>query len=682
MTAAAGPRDLSRLLRPRSVAVIGGGWGRAVVAALDAMGFPGEVWPIHPTAPEISGRRTFVRLEDLPGPPDAAYVAINRGATVAAVRGLSEIGAGGAVCFASGFAEAEAESTGSGGLQQALVDAAGTMPIIGPNCYGFVNYLDGALLWPDQHGGVRVPTGVAIVTQSSNIAINLTMQARALPLAYAVTAGNQAQTGLAEIAHALAADPRVTALGLHVEGVRDIAAWEALAARIRARGLPVVVLKAGRSTEARAATLSHTGSFAGDAAGARAFFARLGFAEVETLPGFLEALKLGHMTGGLARGGLAALSSSGGEASLAADAGLARGLAFPALTDPQRARLRAALGPMVALANPLDYHTYVWGDAGRMADTFAAMDGPHLAAMAVIADFPRADRCETAGWDCVVEAALAARARVARPLIVVSTLPEGMPEPVAARLMAGGVVPMAGLEPAFEALAAFARVAGASVAPAPLLHPCAGRAAPRLLSEAKAKAALAAHGVPVPRGETVEGPAAAGLAAGRLGGPVAVKALGIAHKSESGAVALGLSTPEAARRAAAGMPGARFLVEEMVEDGVAELLLGVTRDPAHGFVLTLAAGGVLTELLADSASLLVPSGEDEIAAALDGLRAAPLLAGYRGRPSACRASILAAAMALQRFVAAEAHRLVEVEINPLICAPTRAVAADALVRFG
>jgi succinyl-CoA synthetase beta subunit len=120
----------------------------------------------------------------------------------------------------------------------------------------------------------------------------------------------------------------------------------------------------------------------------------------------------------------------------------------------------------------------------------------------------------------------------------------------------------------------------------------------------------------------------------------------------------------------------------MVPEGVAELLLGVTRDPAHGFLLTLAAGGVLTELLADSASLLLPASEAELAAALDGLRAAPLLSGYRGRPAACRRAVLDAAMAFQRFVEAEAHRLEEVEINPLICTPDRAVAADALIRFG
>src|SRR5690606_31323970 len=138
--------------------------------------------------------------------------------------------------------------------------AAGAMPLLGPNCYGFVNALDGAALWPDQHGCVPVERGVAILTQSSNIAINLTMQRRALPLAYVVTCGNQAQTGMAGIAQALAADPRVTAIGLHVEGFSDLRAWEALARAAAARRLPLVAVKVGRSAEARAATVTHTAS--------------------------------------------------------------------------------------------------------------------------------------------------------------------------------------------------------------------------------------------------------------------------------------------------------------------------------------------------------------------------------------------------------------------------------------
>ena len=273
--------DLSRLFQPRSIAVIGGGaWCTSVVEQCRKMGFAGSIWPLHPNRDTIGGIAAFRRLEDLPGIPDATFIGVNRHATIETVRALREMGAGGAVCFAAGFRETQAETGDGAGLQEALLEAAGSMPIIGPNCYGFINYLDGALLWPDQHGGHRVEHGVAVLTQSSNMAINVTMQQRGLPLAYVATAGNQAQIGLAEIGAALLEDPRVSALGVHVEGIGDPRAFEAMAARGRALSKPIVALKAGRSEQARAAAISHTASLAGTDAGGGALLRRLGIAQV------------------------------------------------------------------------------------------------------------------------------------------------------------------------------------------------------------------------------------------------------------------------------------------------------------------------------------------------------------------------------------------------------------------
>ena len=161
---------LSRLLRPKSIAVIGGGvWGAAVVAQCQKMGFDGAIWPVHPRAQEIEGRPCFRSVDDLPGAPDAVFIGVNRQATIDVVAALSRRGAGGAICFASGFAETADYDAQGVDLQAALLAAAGEMPVIGPNCYGVINYLDGALLWPDQHGGARVEKGVALIGQSSNV---------------------------------------------------------------------------------------------------------------------------------------------------------------------------------------------------------------------------------------------------------------------------------------------------------------------------------------------------------------------------------------------------------------------------------------------------------------------------------------------------------------------------------
>ena len=671
-------KSLNRLFRPKTIAVVGGGaWCRLVIEQCQKMGFDGEIWPVHPKAEELAGLPVYRDVASLPDAPDATFVGVNRFATIEVVRDLAACDAGGAVCFASGFLEAQAEDAEGADLQAQLLQAAGEMPFLGPNCYGFINYLDGALLWPDQHGGARVERGVALITQSSNIAINLTMQTRGLPIAYVVAAGNQAQSGIAAIGEALLDDDRVTALGLHIEGFGDLRAFEALAAKARALGKPIIALKVGKSVEAQAATISHTASLAGGDAGAQALLSRLGIARLDDLPAFLETLKLLHVTGPLANNRLGSISCSGGEASLAADTAHDLPVVFPPLNDTQTADLRAALGPMVALANPLDYHTYIWRDTPAMTRAWSAMMDPSLAMTLLIVDFPRPDRCSASDWDCAIEAAIGARQATGANVALVATLPELLPEAVSDQLMAAGVVPFCGLREALVACAV-------SAAPEPEIAEPVLLATivvePSLVSEAEAKFRLAQYGLRVPKSIRAKSPGMARAAAADIGYPVVLKGEGVAHKTEAGAVVLGLNSGGDVSAAAAAMPTERFLVEEMVGGTVAELLIGVVKDPAHGFVLTLAAGGTLTEILQDRCSLLLPASDAAIDAALDGLKIAKLLAGYRGKPAADRGAILRAVRSVQDYVLAEAEGLEEIEINPLLCTPEDAVAADALMR--
>ncbi|MGF1550919.1 MAG: acetate--CoA ligase family protein [Paracoccaceae bacterium] len=676
-------QSLSRLLRPRSIAVVGGGaWGANVIRECRRIGYEGALRAVHPSRPEIEGVAACRDVAALPEAPDAAYVAVNGAASVEVVRALAARGAGGAVCFASGFAEAEAEIEGSDGLQAALVAAAGDMRLLGPNCYGVLNLLDRVALWPDRHGARSVETGVAVVTQSSNIAINLTMQRRGLPLACVVTAGNQAQTGLAEIGVALLEEPRVTALGLHVEGLGEAARFEALADAARRTGKPVVALKSGRSARGRAAGLTHTASLMGSDAGADALLDRLRIARVGSLSVLLEMLKLLHHVGPLPSIRIASMSCSGGEAGLMADAGEAAGLDFPAPEPRQRARLRAVLGPRVALANPLDYHTYVWGDRAAMAETFAAMLDGDVAMGCLVLDFPREDVGTPPEWEAALDAAAEARAREGKPLAVVSTLADTMPETRAREIAGRGLGALSGLDDALAAIAAAARLGAGRPAVEPVLAPRPPRRPLATPSEAEGKALVAAHGLGVPDGRRARCPESAARVARAIGFPVALKGEGAAHKTEAGAVALGLASPEAVARAAAAMTAPGFLVERMVEGVIAELCLGVVLDPPHGYALTLASGGTRAEIHADRVTLLVPSMREAVRDALGRLRLAPVLAGWRGAPPVATEAIVDAVMALQAFVVAEHGRLDEVEINPLLCTAGEAVAADVLIRLG
>ena len=659
---------LSRLLRPRSIAVLGSVWAENVIAQCHKMGFDGPVWPVHPTRDTVGGVPAYRALADLPGVPDATFIGVNRFATLAVVRALAAMGAGGAICFASGWEEA-----GEAGLQAELVAAAADMPVLGPNCYGVINYLDGALLWPDQHGAQRVARGVALLSQSSNIVINLTMQARGLPVAYVACLGNAAQVGLAELAGALLADERVTALGMYVEGIDDAPALARLAAEAAAAGKGIVCLKSGKTELSRVAAASHTASLAGEAAVSSAFFRKAGIAEVATLPELLETLKIFHAHGRGLGPRLCSLSCSGGEAGLVADLGAAAGVAFAPPSEVQRARLGEILGPIVTIANPLDYHTFIWGDGPRTTDVFATMLAGYDAGVFII-DPPRPDRCDPSSFQPALEAIVAAARITGKPAFPVASLPENFDEALAGRMMAQGVVPLMGLEAALGAIRAAQGVWGV-VPEVPLAARTARDAG--LLDEAAAKEVLRAAGVPVPAGVAASTLAEVTAQAAGLRAPLVLKGLGFAHKTEAGAVRLGL----ASLGGQAEMPGATgYLVEEMATGVVAEVLVGLRRDPVYGVALTLGMGGVTAELLADTVTLVLPVTGPQVRDALGRLRLFPLLDGYRGRPRGDLAALGALVVRLCDLMADDSFE--EIELNPVLVFEQGVMAVEALIREG
>lgn len=660
-------KSLNRLLRPRHIAVLGAGWALNVIEQCARMGFAGPVWPVHPTRAEIGGLKAYASLADLPEPPDATFIGVNRHATVDVVAELAAMGAGGAICFASGWTEA-----GEPELQDRLVAAAGDMPILGPNCYGVINYLDGALLWPDQHGGVRVDRGVALVSQSSNIVINLGMQKRALPVAYVACLGNAAVVGLAELAGALLDDPRVTALGLYIEGIDDAAGFAALAERARAAGKGIVAIKSGKTELSRSAAASHTASLAGGGAASSAFLRQIGVAEVNTPAELIETLKIFHTHGPQIGGRLCSLSCSGGEAGLVADLAAPFGIDFPPVPEATHKRLFDVLGSIPTISNPLDYHTFIWGDGPKTTEVFTAMLQAYDAGIYII-DPPRRDRCDPAGYQPALEAIVSAQVTTGKPAFPVASLPENFDEAVAITLMAQGICTLMGLETALAAIRAAQSPAGRpGWRPVP---PQAGSGA-RMLSEAEGKALLSAAGVPVPRSVTGATLAEVQAQAAGLTAPLALKGLGFAHKTEAGAVRLGLTSLEGQ----AEMPGATgYLAEEMVTGTLAEILLGLRRDPVYGISLTLGMGGVTAEVLADTVTLILPVTEAQVMDALRGLRLWPLLDGYRGRARADMAAVAAIAVRLGALMQADPG-LEEIEINPILVRAQGAVAVDALIR--
>ena len=690
--------NLKRLLAPRHVAFVG---GRSMARALKRCaegGYAGQMWLVNPQHDELEGVPCVRQISDLPCGPDAVFIATNRELTLTCVRELAAKGAGGAICYASGFAETGAEGQA---LQQQLLEATGDMALLGPNCYGLLDYLHSCALWPVAHGGKAVERGVAVLTQSGNFAYNLSMSDRSLPVAYMASVGNQAQLGVAELMDVLLDEPRVTAIGLHLEGLKNVPAFARAAHKALEQGIPVIVLKTGVSQIGAELALSHTSSLSGSDALYDALFARLGVIRVSGPVSFVETLKAAAC-GRLPTGNsLIALACSGGDAGLIADYAERNDLRLPKLDAGQTAELAQVLPSYANLVNPLDFTTAIWGNGealNRMLDSALRTEAD--AAMLVL-DYPAQFTGERKECDLLLELYCQALVRHGKTGFVTSAFPELLPAHARERLHAQGVAALQGVE---DGLAAWGRIAGYQANRQALLalgesallplcpQPLAGTG--RLLNEWDSKQALRAFGLPVPNG--VRSTVAQALEdAQRLGYPLVLKALSaeLPHKTEAGAVALNLKDAAALTAALSNMatsigahaPGVVFdqvLLEPMASAPLAELIVGIKRENDFCLALVIGAGGVLVELLKDSRSLLLPTTEGAIRNALLSLRSAALLQGFRGRAPADLEALVAAIRAVADYACENAGQLLELDVNPLLVGAHGTTAVDALIRLG
>ena len=668
---------LSRTLNPRSIALFGTSPAQSVIEQCLKLGFTGELWPVHPTRETLAGIKCFKSVADLPSAPDVAFVAVNRNATIDVVKQLAKIGAGGAVCYASGFAESGTQSGVDGvELQHQLVAVAGEMPLLGPNCYGYINAFDGVALWPDQHGCESVTSGVAIVSQSGNVGLNITLQQRGLNLAYLVTVGNQAVAGIEDCLEVFINDSRVTAVGLFIEAIVDPVRFAKLAYYANKRNLRIVALQTGRSEAGAMIAASHTASLAGRRSAYKALFERCGVAMVDTPIELIETLKLLDQGGALSGSKLVSLSCSGGEASLVADLSEKTALQFEPFSIEQHARISSTLTELVTVGNPFDYHTFMWGDRVATANTFTqVMDGPQDATLLILDTPPRDDQ-DSQTWviaaQSLGDAALATNKRG----VIVATLPECTTDAIRVAAKDANLVVLQGLHEALVALNAAAWLANNQAGDPPAQVVTALKT--KLIDEADAKLMLQKNGVNVPNGVRCPRSDIADMA-NKIGFPITLKGLGLAHKSEVGAVKVGLQNKQELDSALAMMPGEinEFLVEQTVVDVVAEILVSIRRDAPVGWLITLGAGGVYTELWRDTTFLLAPVDDEQILGSLAKLRIAPLLNGFRGKPAG---NLNALVELIQNVIStAMNNNLVEVELNPVLVTPNTAVAVDALM---
>jgi acetate---CoA ligase (ADP-forming) len=689
--------NLARLLAPASIAFVGGGNAEWAIGALGHHAFAGRVYAVHPKRETMAGHRCYATVADLPEVPDAVYLAVPADATVTAVAQMAQLGVGGVVCYASGFSELGEVGQA---INRQLVEAAGDMALVGPNCYGIINYVNGGSLWSSDYLPVPARRGVAIIGQSGNVCIHLSSSQRSVPFSYLISAGNQAVLGFEDYIDHLVDDPAVSCIGLFMEGIRDVPDFARACLRARARRIPVIVCRSGVSDLGAAMAASHTSSLAGQNEFYDALFRRLGVITTETVPQFLEMLKLAALCERVGGNRLAVFSSSGGDNGLAADACSLAGLALPQPDPAQAAAIAAGLPGYAHVSNPLDFTAGYWGRDDLLTPMFTTMLAEGYDMGLMVMDHPPIALGGDVGGPirAMVRALAAAGRATGKPVMMASVNPESIPGDVRDWMIDQGVVPMQGLHDAGKVLAKWTqwstwiaqdRDEDRPTVPFAAAGPPTG--AVRTWNEHDSKQALAGYGLAVPPAR-VASLAELALDGPEPGAPMALKVLhdAIPHKTEMGAVVLNLATADQLRVAARGIVRSvrakapdliveRFLIEPMQPAPLAELIVGIKRDPLFGLVLVLGAGGVLVELLQDARQLILPASREDIERELRQLRCFVLVDGFRGKPRADIGKVVDAIAAVAAYAADHREHLVELDVNPLMVFADKAVAVDALI---
>lgn len=713
------PTSLERVLRPRSVAIVGATadptkFGGKVLGYLAKHGYTGTVLPINPKYEDLLGWRCYPAVSAVPdGPVDLVLVAVPREQVVAVLRDAGARGAAAAVIFTSGFREADERGWA---LEAEVLDVRRKtgLRLLGPNAFGFINFADRVTATPaiTLRYGDLCPGPVALISHSGGMAmasIYARARERGVHWSYIICPGNEVDLELSDFLEYLIDDEATRVIALVIEGIRDGARFRRALARTRECGKPVVALKIGRSELGREIALSHTGHLSGADEIFQAVAAQHGvirvddYDELYLTAGLLAAVTPAHRARLARRADMALISISGGIASVTGDLAGLRGLSMATLAPATAEAFRPLLPDFQAPTNPVD--------VGAMALARPAVVGEAIAAL----------RCDP-GVDIIVPALTLAESYDGVLGAIVAHVGGDQLMPV---LWAGGsfggrgasILHDAGvpyfdapsdLVTALDRLVAHCRAWAAPVERGDAVRAGVGeevlrdsrwiagaRSAGRtVLNEHESKALLRELGFPVPRGTVARTEAEALATAESLGFPVVLKLVSadLPHKSEHGIVILNVRSGDDLmaefRRLSVIADGLRarvdgVLVEEMIGDAV-EAVVGFRVDPQFGPVVMVGSGGVLVELLRDVAFLVPPFGVGDARRAIASTRGLDtLLRGYRGSPPADREALVDVVVRLGRLAPSLASVAVEAEINPLLVrrGGTGAAVVDALVKL-
>ncbi|MCX7381567.1 MAG: acetate--CoA ligase family protein [Alphaproteobacteria bacterium] len=697
--------DLRRLLHPQSVAIVGasqrpGAFGERVLANL-AGKYGGRVYLVNARYEMIGENKCYPSLSALPEVPDCVMICVAREQVEPVVEECVAVGAGGAIVFASGYAEVEKPGRAEQQARLSAIARNARMPLIGPNCIGVNNYTLQARVtfMPPDDVPVPGPGAIGIISQSGAIGFGLEQAwRRGIPISHVLTNGNACDVDAADYVSYLADDPSCSAIALVFEGMAEPTRLIEAAEIARAAGKPVIACKVAVGEHGAKAAMSHTGSLAGSQAAYRAAFERAGIVMVDNLEALMETARFFVKAPPPTAKGVAVLVSSGGAGIVAADNAEKHAIPLPQPNEAAREVLVASIAEFGSPRNPCDVTAQVMNDPDVLPRCANAMIAdPAYGAMLI----PMVYSTPQTHVRLPMYAEVGAQA--GKPIVMVwmSDWIEGPGSMEVEQNM--GLCLFRSMDRAFAAMAAWhkraemlaegprvavRRVSGeAKSAAAALIAAVSGS----VLTEREAKTALAHYGIPVVQERLVQSAAEAAEVAVAMGLPAVLKVESpdLPHKTEAGVIRLNLKSAEEVRAAYdAVMANARkvspppringVLVQPMVPQGT-EIMLGARVDPLFGPMVVVGLGGILVELLKDTTVGLAPVTQNEARKMLTGLKGAAALRGFRNSEPVDIEALADLIGRVSEFIADHRDTVAEIDINPLICAGSRILAVDALI---
>jgi acyl-CoA synthetase (NDP forming) len=699
------------LTAPRNAVLVGasdrpGSWAARVWHNLRRYQFPGPVYLINPRRTEIWETPCYPDFKSLPEPPDHMVVLVPAAGVIETLRSGAAAGARSATVFSAGFGEGFDREAAKLGRELAAVIEETGLGVSGPNCLGNV-CAKSRLVTLTEDRPLTVQRGpVALVGQSGGMMIftNQALQERGIWPEYLITSGNEAGLTIADYIAFFADQPGLKVVIIYVEAITDLAKFKAACRMARAAGKSIVAVKLGRSQAGRDAAMAHTGSLAGSVEAFAAVAGDVGVICADTLDDAVEITELLVHTGAPPGRRLGAVTLSGAYRGLLLDAAERNGLEFRPLAAATTAKLQAVLTVGSLVGNPIDGGFGVLSSADNfMASIEALQADPSVDMVLVQEGLPRAPGSDrTEHYIRLVDDYAATKAK--KPIAFVTPTSHGQTD--YSRAIRAKAPHVSFLQEAYKALRTIAGVArrdererlAQATAPEPPPRATAPRAliervragagaAPVALNETESKEVLRAYGIATPPEALVASAAEALEAADRIGYPVVLKAVAatLTHKSEAGAVALDLATPEQLRAAhdrmsrdlqAHGLAG--MLVCRQIRGGL-ELVLGLHRDPEMGLIVMAGSGGVLLELVKDVAFCAPPVSREKARDLIERTHAARLIRGYRGGAALDADAVVDALVALGRLGADLDEVIESVDINPFVALPQGGMALDALI---